>query len=272
MGIFSEMDMEMEMKMDLEKVHEGSAQEDVSDIDQVQEEIVAEPEPAPVSAVSVKKADESKTDDEDAKRKAHDEAEAQRKAEWEEKQRQKKAAEQEQLLKIEGMSDEEVMNTSMRRISSDTERLTRRNMKECISEYIQTLCLSDPAFAHCVMHPRKSMIHCIWYINRKAREYAEQEMKDNDLKPDKNGIYGCDVPDDLCYQWAEEYFNDPNAKEDQEEEEKFIPKPYVGGGHTKSKGKKTAEKKAAEPVKKVSKPADEGQLTLGDYGTMKESA
>lgn len=160
----------------------------------------------------------------------------------------------------------------MKRISADTERLTRRNMKECVSEYIQTLCLSDVEFARKVLYPRKSMIHCIWFINRKAREYVKQEMKDNDLKPDQNGIYGCDVPDELCYQWAEEYFNDSDAKEDQEEEEKFIPKPYAGGGHTKSKGKKTAEKKAAEPVKKVSKPANEGQLTLGDYGMIKESA
>lgn len=268
MGIFSEMDMEM----DLEKAYEGSTQEEEFDTNQIQADIVAEPEPAPVSAVSVKKADESKTDDEDAKRKAHDEAEAQRKAEWEKKQQEKKATEEKQLQRISYLSDEDAINFSMKRISADTERLTRRNMKECISEYIQTLCLADVEFARKVLHPRKSMIHCIWYINREAREYVEQEMKDNDLKPEENRIYGCDVPDELCYQWAEDYFNDPDAKEDQEEEDKFIPKPYVGGGHAKSKGKNTVEKKAVEAVKKVSKPADEGQLTLGDDGMIKESA
>lgn len=37
-----------------------------------------------------------------------------------------------------------------------------------MSEHIQILCLDDPAFARKVMHPSKSMVHCIWYINRKA--------------------------------------------------------------------------------------------------------
>ena len=225
----------------------------------------------------------SADDDEDAKRKAHEEAEAKRKAEWEAKQQEKKAAMQAQIDQIASMSDEEVMASSMQRIGADTERLTRRNMKECISEHIQTLCVSDPAFARMAMHPRKSMIHCIWYINRKAQEYAEHEMKDNGIKPDRNGIYGCDVPDDLCYQWAEEYFRDPNAKEDQEEEEKFVPKPYTGKAKTTSKStaKCKAKKEAAKPAEKKPavekkpeppKTADVGQMTLGDFAMMGASA
>ena len=98
------------------------------------------------------------------------------------------------------MSDDEVMMASTRRIGADTERLTRRNMKECISSIFKLYVWRIPAFARKAMHPRKTMIHCIWYINRKAKEFAEQEMKDNGFKPE-NGIYGCDVPDDLCYQW-----------------------------------------------------------------------
>lgn len=217
-------------------------------------------------------------DDEDAKRKAHEEAEAKRKAEWEAEQQKKKASLQAQIDKIASMSDEEVMASSMQRIGADTERLTRRNMKECISEHIQTLCVSDPAFARMAMHPRKSMIHCIWYINRKAQEYVEHEMKDNGIKPDRNGIYGCDVPDDLCYQWAEEYFRDPNAKEDQEEEEKFVPKPYTGKAKTTAKSKakkeaaKPAEKKPAEKKPELPKTADVGQMTLGDFAMMGASA
>lgn len=207
-------------------------------------------------------------EDEDAKRKAHEEAEAKRKAEWDAKQAAKKAAMQEQLDRLAAMSDDEVMEASTQRVGTDTERLTRRNMKECISEHIQTLCLSDAAFARKVYHPRKSMIHCIWYINRKAREFAEQEMKDNGFKPE-NGIYGCDVPDGLCYQWAEDYFNDPNAKEDEEKEEKFVPKPYTGGkSSSKSKPKAKKEKPKKEPAKKpAEKPkaadtVDEEQMSL----------
>ena len=51
----------------------------------------------------------------------------------------------------------------------------------------------------------------------------------------------------MCYQWAEDYFRDPDAKEDHEDEEKFVPKPYAGKSSAKSKPKKAAEKKKTEP-------------------------
>lgn len=214
------------------------------------------------------------TVDEDAKRKAHEEAEAKRKAEWEAKQEQKKEAERLALAKLEGMSDDEVLAASVKRVGDDTEKLTRRNMKECVMEHIQTLCLDNPDFARKVLHPRKSMIHCIWYINRKAKEFIEQEMKNNDIKPE-NGIYGSDVPDDLCYQWAVDYFNDPNAKEDEEKEEKFVAQPYRGTGTAaskksasskgKSKGKdaKKKDEDAAKPkAKEKAKGDPEDQMSL----------
>ena len=169
---------------------------------------------------------------------------------------------------------EELLAASLKRVGDDTEKLTRRNMKECVAEHIQTLCLSDPAFARNVMHPRKSMIHCIWYINRKAREFVEQEMKDNDF-PKENGVYGSDVPDDLCYQWAVDYFNDPNAKEDEEKEEKFVPQPYRGAGtasskkpaaskgKSKGKGAEKKDKGAAKPkAAEKAKGDSEGQMSL----------
>ncbi len=204
---------------------------------------------------------------EDKKRAEHEAAEARRKAEWEARQQAKKEAEQAQLARLSSLSDEEVTAQAMKRVGADTERLTRRNMKECVSEYIQTLCLEDPDFSRLTMHPRKTMIHCFFYINRKAREFVEQEMKDNDIKPE-NGVYGSDVPDDLCYQWAEEYFRDPDAKEDQEKEEKFVPKAYNGKSNVKSKSTKTAGKKTAgkekngkkEEKKPQEKGADGGQF------------
>lgn len=214
--------------------------------------------------------------DEDAKRKAHEEAEAKRKAEFKAKQAAKKAAEKEQIARVSIMGDEEVMMASMRRIAADTEKLTRRNMKQCVSEHIQTKCLEDPDFARRAMHPRKSMIHCIWYINRKAREYLQEEMNNNEETPDANNIFGGDVPDEICYQWAVDYYNDPDAKEDQEKEEKFVPRPYTGGS-TSSRKKTPApkeqpkkEEKKPEPVKVAE---DSGQMSLtGDFGFLKESA
>ena len=204
---------------------------------------------------------------EDKKRAEHEASEARRKAEWEARQQAKKEAEQAQLARLSSLSDEEVTAQAMKRVGVDTERLTRRNMKECVSEYIQTLCLEDPDFSRLTMHPRKTMIHCFFYINRKAREFVEQEIKDNDIKPE-NGVYGSDVPDDLCYQWAEEYFRDPDAKEDQEKEEKFVPRAYNGKSNGKSKSTKTVGKKTAgkekngkkEEKKPQEKGADGGQF------------
>ena len=192
--------------------------------------------------------------EEDRKRQEHEQAEAKRKAEWEAKQRAKEEAEQAAWENAVAMSDDEVMAASMKRVGDDSERLTRRNMKQCVTEYIQTLCLEDVSFARNVMHPRKNMVNCFRYINRKALEFAKQEMEDNDVKPSAEG-YGTDVPDGLCYQWAEDYFKDMNAKEDRGQEEKFVPKPYYGG--RSSTTKKAEKKKAEKPAAKAEeKPAD----------------
>ena len=185
------------------------------------------------------------------KRKAHEESEAKRKAEWEAKQAAKKQAKEAALQKLNAMSDEEAIAASVKRISTDTERLTRRNMKECVAEHIQSLCKKDTAFARKTMHPSKSMVKCFKYVNRMAKEYVKQEMEDNDIQPDGGG-YGCDVPDGLCYQWAEDYFNATDASEDQEKEEKFVPKPYTG---TTAKPAKKTEKAKTKPKKQQSKPS-----------------
>ena len=197
--------------------------------------------PAPAEAPTL-----DLTESEDQRRRAHDAAEAKRKAEWEAKQQEKRRAENEAIQRLASMSNEQVAADAAKRVAADTERLTRRNMKEAVAEHIQNLCASAPTFARLVMHPRKSMIRCFQYINRKAREYAEQEMKDNGIE--RTGVYGLDVPDGLCFQWATDYFNDAAAKEDSEGEEKFIPKPYVPKtGGVKPKPKKQAKAQPKKP-------------------------
>ena len=213
--------------------------------------------------------------EEDRKRQEHEQAEAKRKAEWEAeweaRQRAKEEAEQAAWENAVAMSDDEVMAASMKRVGDDSERLTRRNMKQCVTEYIQTLCLEDVAFARNVMHPRKNMVNCFRYINRRAFEFAKQEMEDNDVKPSAEG-YGTDVPDGLCYQWAEDYFKDMNAKEDRGQEEKFVPRPYYGGrsSTTKKTEKIKAEKPAAKKKEKAAtatenEPLDD-QLSFDSLG------
>ena len=207
--------------------------------------------------------DKSGNADETAKRKAHEAAEARRKAEWDARQLEKKQAEAEALKKLQDMSDDDVISASTKRISTDVERITRRNMKECVAEHVQDLCRNDPAFARLTIHPRKSMINCFKYINRQAKEFILQEMEENGIPKDSNG-YGSDVPDGLCYQWAEDYFHDANAPEDTEKEEKFVQKPYTG---TASRAKSSASKTKKPAKKKEEKQSEPSgnyeQMTLG---------
>lgn len=85
------------------------------------------------------------------------------------------------------MSDEDVVSASTKRISADVERITRRNMEECVSDHIQSLCRKDPAFARLTMHQHKSMINCFKYINRMAKDFILQEMEENGIQKDSGG-------------------------------------------------------------------------------------
>ncbi|PXX54243.1 PcfK-like protein [Hungatella effluvii] len=211
---------------------------------------------------------DAEKESEDKKRAEHEAAEARRKAEWEAKRQEKQAVRQAQLDRIRAMNEEELTAESMKRISADTEKLTRRNMKECVSEYIQTACLEDAAFARQVMLPQKNMVRCFQYINRKAYEYVQDEMKAAGIQPGRDTpCYSSDIPDDLCYHWAEEYFRTGDVKEDKEDEEEFVPKPYVGKTSPGSKGKKTSArkspaKKPAEKKAEKKEPADNGQMSF----------
>ena len=271
MGVFSQMNLEMQERTSTTQSGMFSKAEELDDARQAAEAEAAKATLAKLTEDS-EPSDEApaeeappEEDTEEQKRKEHEAAEAKRKAEWEAK---KQAKEEEIVFAWENataLDDEALAAASSKRVGDDSERLTRRNMKQCVTEMIQIFCHEDLDLARQVMHPRKNMVNCFRYITRKAKEFVLQEMKDNDIKPDREG-YGSDVPDDLCYQWAKEYFFDMEAPEDKDpNEEQFVPKPYVGKTTT-SKAKKKTEKKKPEP-KKVEDPkpaptATEGQLDM----------
>lgn len=286
MGIFSEIDIENKMRKEQEEEQAISASELAAQRDEARQ--AAEAAEAQKMLIEMNAGDNfSDEDDEESqeernaphetvnppseeeKRKAHEEAEAKRKAEWEAKKREREEADTIAWEAALDMDDDSLMEASSNRLAADSERITRRNMKQCVTEYVQALCFEDLTFAKQVMHPRKSMINCFKYINRKALEYVKQEMKDNDIKPSQEG-YGCDIPDDLCYQWAVDYFNDMEAPEDKKEDETdFVPKPYTGytpkKATTTKKEKKPAKFKKAEEKLAEVKPAEkqsEGQLSI----------
>ncbi len=252
----------------LEQVTDREQQ--IPDVAEVEDHIQSETDTAPAPAEPVKPALNAATvteQTEDEKRQAHEAAEAKRKAEWEAKKKAREEAEKAEWDRTLALSDDALIDASVKRLGDATERLTRRNMKLCVTEYVQTKCYEDMNFAKQVMHPRKSMLNCFHYINRKAREYLEQEMKDNDEKP-MQGMIGGDVPDDLCYQWAEEYFTHMDLPEDKNDtDEEFVPKPYRGS--VGASRKKTAKKKKSE-LKKDIKPKPQipdEQVSLFGAGT-----
>lgn len=216
--------------------------------------VPAEQEPPKTDAAPVPEAAQVTADDA-AEHRAHEAAEAKRKAEWDVQQERKRAQRQARLDELAAMSDEDVIRASTARVGEDVERLTRRNMKEAVAEHVQAVCRRDPTFARRTMLPGKSMVHCFWYINRQAKEFMEREIKDADPNP-ASGMYGGDVPDDMVYQWAVDYFDSDDVQEDKKDEEKFIPRPYVGKSTSKSKGKPKAKQEPARA------PDVEGQISF----------
>lgn len=272
MGAFSNVDYELQNSE--AAVSDAFTEDDAMDMPQAAVNSPAtDPTPA---AVASEPATAPNTQSEDEARRAHEAAEAKRKAEWDDKQAEKRRAEQAALERLDAMGPAELLKAAAKRVSADTEKLTRRNMKESVAEFIQTKCIDDLGFARLTMHPRKSMIHCFQYISRKAWDYVQDELKANGIQPGSSQqAYGCDIPDDLCYQWAEDYFRDPDAKEDQGDEEEFVPQPYRGKTSSKSVSKKKKEEKKKDPEKKdppKKAEADDGQISLGDLSSFGEAA
>ena len=221
----------------------------------LQEEAIEEPEdpasiPQPAEPVQSQPAPVPE-DDEAVRRQAHEAAEARRRSEWDAAQKKKHDEEQDQLNRIANMDEDALRLEAIQRISSATDKMTNRSMKESVSAHIREKCEQNPAFARLALHPRKSMLHCIQYIYRQAKDYLQKEMEAQGIK--HSGMYGGDVPDGLCYQWAEDYFKDPAAKEDQDTEQ-FTPRPYISH-------KPAAPKPVPKPAPKP-KGCMDGQISL----------
>ena len=198
--------------------------------------------------------------DEAERKRAHEAAEAKRKAEWEAKQATKRAAEKEQLDKLAAMTDEAAIAAAVNQVHAATDRMTNRSMKDSVSAHIQALCRADPAFARLTMHPRKSMLHCIQYIYRHAKDYLEKELKASGIKV--SGTYGGDVEPGLVYEWAEKYFRDENAKEDHADDEKFVPHTYIPSTRKASKAKTAKKSETNKPAPEKPKAPALEQMSL----------
>lgn len=254
MGVFSEMDIDRKAaqnEADTETDEEMDLRSQVEAFEDARQEAEAAEAQATLAAISNNDAQDK--GNEELKRKAHEEAEAKRKAEWE---AQKQAKEEEIFFAWENAlatDDDSLMRKAMEHIRDDYERVTGNNIKQCIAEMLQMSCREDIELARQVHHPRKNMIACYRYVDRKALEYLKQELKAQGITP-KNGVYGTAITEGICYQWAKDYFFDMDAPEDKDpNEEKFVPKPYIGKPTVSKTTKKKPEKKTAP--KKIDAPS-----------------
>ena len=182
---------------------------------------------------------------------------------------QKRAEEQAKKEKerVAALSPEAAAEEAAKRVKTDTDRLTGHNMRVMVGEHIERKCSDDPEFSRLVLQPGKKMERCFRFIMRKAREYAEAEMKA--LGEQRMGVYGTDVPDDIVYGWAVEYFTTPVVKEDEEDKPKPPAarpqsRPRTKPAKGKASGKTPADaKKSPEKTTATEKPKQEQtQLSL----------
>ena len=196
------------------------------------------------------------------RKKAFEEEEAKRKAEFDAKK-----AKHDEEIQIEWeintmMTTEDLIEAAKNNIKTGVERITQRNMKESVAAYIIELSQKSEELSRNILHPQKSITNCYKYINRKARGYLEKQMKLTGEKPDKNGVIGIDIPDNLCYQWAEEYYSSIKIDEDHEDEEKFVPRTYRPAYTPKTTKKVSPKKKETPPPKEQPKTEESAQLSI----------
>ena len=103
---------------------------------------------------------------------------------------------------------------AIEKVTKDIEKITRRSMKIQVSEHIQSRCEQDSEFALAVTNPKKSLANCFQYINNKAMNWIREDAKARG--EELRGNFGDDVPDDLCFEWAIEYFQKEDLAEDEE--------------------------------------------------------
>ena len=172
MGVFSELDLEnQQTELDGHDSKTAEMQTLQAKLIQQHEQKKAaaaaevtskEPAAEPVAKTEAEQEDSAAAETE--RRRRHEEAEAKRKAEWERQQAEKRTAEQAVLVKIEQMSETELIKASMERMKKETERLTRRNFKECVSEY-----------RHNIVSPEKCHVKREHMSQPEQRQYGTAE-------------------------------------------------------------------------------------------------
>jgi len=127
----------------------------------------------------------------------------------------------------------DAINKAKEILELQADRTSLKTMADYVKEYLIAYCEEDPGLVERVDDPEKSFMDCIGYIKKKALDWLK-EQQNLELSGYVQGIGG-DVPPDICYQWAVEYYY---SKPEPKPEPKMIES-------TGSKSKSKACKKGA---------------------------
>lgn len=214
--------------------------------------------PEAEQAAKVASPQASKVEQEKQRRAEHEAKEAARKAEFEEKQRRKKEKKERARQAVRAMSDADVLAAAIKMIEAREDEIrkdfdddTNGVIEMIILQALKAGCQCDTDFARSLLNPDKCLSNCFRYVGTQA-----YKMKKDDIQKQIRGgaqYAAFSFPPKLYFRWATDYFNDLNAPEDKEPEEKFKPQPY-----------RPAMKSSSEPTQPAqAKPKEESaQLSL----------
>ena len=127
-------------------------------------------------------------------------------------------------------------------------------MTEQVQAYLDKHASEDAAFAEKMRNPRKTIKNCIKYIAQRAQKYMEQHKDEYTME---HGLGG-DIDDEICFGWANHYFDETGLEIDLTDEERKAKrekeaaerKAKLDKEQAERKAKKAEEKKAAKKAAK----------------------
>lgn len=126
-------------------------------------------------------------------------------------------------------------------------------MTEQVQAYLDNHAKQDEVFAEKMRNPRKSIKNCIKYIAQRAQKYMEEHKEDFDMG---NG-YGGDIDDEICYGWANHYYDETDLEIDMTDEERKA-KREKEAAERRAKAEE-AKKEAKQKAKAEAKPAHKAE-------------
>lgn len=138
-------------------------------------------------------------------------------------------------------------------------------MTEQVQAYLNEHAKNDEVFAEKMKNPRKSIGNCIKFIAHKAMEYMQSHKDDFKME---NGYCG-DIDDEICYGWANHYYDEENLdidKTDEErkaerEEQARVAKENAEKAKEQAKAEKKAKAKAERKAKNVHPKVEQKSAT-----------